>query len=398
LEFNGYERENGSIGIRNFVIALPSVVCSNQVAINIERKVKGVIALPHQFGCGHVEKDYQYFMRVISGLGKNPNVFGVLIVGLGCESITAEKLAAEIGKINSNVKFLNIQDQGTIKTTEMGIKIVKDMISDSKKQKRRTFDISNLVLGTECGSSDPTSGIAANPALGVAADKLVEARGTVILPEFIEWIGTEHILERRAINEEVAKNIGEPIKIFLETAKKMGMDFKKVSLMAPGNIKGGLSTIEEKSLGTICKGGNSPIQGVLKYAENPPGKGLYLMFEPGLDVESMTGMAAAGAHVIVFTTGMGSPTGNPVCPVLRVTGNPYTYQKMKDNIDIDASTIITEEEPISLVGERIFNEIIDVANGKITIAEKLGHHELAFFRPPIGGFLSIGQQQISKYF
>ncbi|MHA1297979.1 MAG: UxaA family hydrolase [Candidatus Helarchaeota archaeon] len=398
MEFMGYEREDGSVGIRNYVIILPSVVCSNQVAINIERKVEGVIALPHQFGCGHVENDYKHFIRSLSGLGKNPNVHSVLVIGLGCETISADALVKEISKVNKRVEYLNIQDQGTIRTTERGIEIAREMVSESEKQKRKSYDLSNLILGTECGSSDPTSGIAANPALGVAADMIVEAGGTVILPEFIEWIGTEHILKRRAINKEVAKQISEPIKIFLESAKRMGYDFKKISLMAPGNIKGGLSTIEEKALGTICKGGNSPIQGVLKYAEKPPGKGLYLMFEPGIDVESMTGMASAGAHIIVFTTGMGSPTGNPVCPVLRVTGNPQTYQKMKDNIDIDASTILTEGETIESVGKRILNEILEVANGKITIAEKLGHHELAFFRPPFAGFLPTVQQNVSQFF
>ncbi|MFX0140860.1 MAG: hypothetical protein ACFFDN_44895, partial [Candidatus Hodarchaeota archaeon] len=183
-----------------------------------------------------------------------------------------------------------------------------------------------------------------------------------------------------------------------DAAKSMGYDFKKISLMAPGNIKGGLSTIEEKALGTICKAGTSPIQGTVRYAEKPSGKGLYLMFEPGIDVESMTGMASAGAQIIVFTTGMGSPTGNPVCPVIRVTGNPHTYQKMKDNIDIDASPILTIGESIETIGKQIFDEIINVANGKITIAEKLGHHELAFFRPPFAGFLPTVQQQVSKYF
>ncbi|NVM04991.1 MAG: UxaA family hydrolase [Candidatus Helarchaeota archaeon] len=398
MEFKGFDREDGSVGVRNYVIVLPTVVCSNQVAINIERKVEGVIALPHQFGCGHVENDYQHFLRSISGLGKNPNVHSVLIVGLGCESISAEALTKEIEKTHKKVEFLNIQDQGTIKTTEMGIKIAKEMLIESQKEKQKLFDLSNLILGTECGGSDPTSGIAANPAVGVVADMIVEAGGTVILPEFIEWIGTEHILAKRAINEEVSKKIIEPIKVFLNTAKEMGYDFKKISLMAPGNIKGGLSTIEEKSLGTICKGGKSPIQDVLKYAESPPGKGLYLMFEPGLDVESMTGMAASGAQIIVFTTGRGSPTGNPVCPVIRVTGNPQTYEKMRDNIDIDASTIITKGTSIETVGKQIFDEIIDVANGKLTIAEKLGHHELAFFRPPFTGFMPGLQQQVSQFF
>lgn len=398
MEFHGFEREDGSVGVRNYVIILPTVVCSNQVAINIERKVDGVIALPHQFGCGHVENDYQHFLRSISGLGKNPNVYSVLIIGLGCESFSADTLAKEIEKSSKRVEFLNIQDQGTIETTNKGIELAKEMVKESEKLKRKSVDLSNLILGTECGSSDPTSGIAANPALGVAADMIVKAGGTVILPEFIEWIGTEHILARRAVNEDVAKQIKEPIKLFLNTAKSMGYDFKKISLMAPGNIKGGLSTIEEKALGTICKGGNSSIQGVLRYAEKPPSRGLYLMFEPGIDVESMTGMASAGAHIIVFTTGMGSPTGNPVCPVIRVTGNPHTYKKMKDNIDIDASSILTRGESIETVGKQIFNEIIEVANGKITIAEQLGHHELAFFRPPMAGFLPTVQQQVSKYF
>lgn len=396
LEFKGYEREDGSVGVRNHVIILPTVVCSNQVAINIEKQVKGVVALPHQFGCGHVENDYKHFLRSISGLGKNPNVFSVLIIGLGCESISAEILAKEIK--NKKVEYLNIQDYGTIKTTELGIKIVKDMVKESMKLKRKSFNLSNLVLGLKCGGSDPTSGITINPALGVAADKVVEAGGTVILPEFVEWIGTEHILASRAINEEVARQITEPIKAFLDSAKEMGYDFKKVSLLAPGNIKGGLSTIEEKALGTIAKGGSSQIQGVLQYAEKPSGKGLYLMFEPGIDVESMTGLAASGTHIIAFTTGLGTPTGNPICPVIKMTGNPRTYEKMKDNIDLDVSSILTEGESLEAAGNKILNEIIKVADGKMTKAEKLGNHELAFFRPPFGGLVTSPQQKMSQFF
>ncbi|MFX1326354.1 MAG: altronate dehydratase, partial [Promethearchaeota archaeon] len=252
--------------------------------------------------------------------------------------------------------------------------LCKNLAASAQEVKREYFDFSNLTLGLECGGSDSISGITANPAVGVISDKIVNLGGTSILPEYTEWIGTEHLLVKRAVNEEVAKKIKAPLKEFLDRAKNSGFDFLGVQ-PTPGNIAGGLSTIEEKSLGTISKGGKANIQGVLQYSEKPSGKGLWLMVEPGLDIISVTGLAAAGAQVIIMTTGRGTPLGNPVVPVIKICGNPKTCDWMANNIDVNASLIITEGSKINDIATLLWEKLKKTCNGEPTIAEILGFEE-----------------------
>jgi D-galactarate dehydratase / Altronate hydrolase, C terminus. len=240
-------------------------------------------------------------------------------------------------------------------------------------------DISELILSIECGGSDTTSGLASNPAVGYASDKLVDMGGTSIFSETTEFIGAEHILARRAVTAEVGQKILNIVKACEDKAKTMGVDMRG-GQPTPGNIEGGITTIEEKSLGCIYKGGTKPIQDVLDYGEAPKGKGLYIMDTPGQDIESITGMTAGGSQIVVFTTGRGTPTGSPICPVIKVTGNPWTYENMKDNIDINAGTIVEGDQSLKEVGEIIFNEIVNVANGKLTKAEALGHREFGIYK------------------
>ncbi|MBD3227282.1 MAG: altronate dehydratase [Candidatus Lokiarchaeota archaeon] len=382
-EFMGYEREDGSVGIRNKIAILPSVVCSSVVAEKISEKVENSVALSHPFGCGHIGPDFQYVSRTLSGLAANPNVYGALVVGLGCENMTSKILARMIKKTRKRVEFFDIQDVkgGTISSIEKGISIAKKMADEAKELKKEPFDFSHLVLGLECGGSDSISGITANPAVGIISDKIINLKGTSILPEFTEWIGTEHLLKERAVNKEVAEKIDNTITSFIKSTEKIGLDFRGAQ-PTPGNIKGGLTTIEEKSLGTIAKAGKAPITGVVQYSEKPKGKGLWLMIEPGLDVESMTGLAASGAQLIIMTTGRGTPTGNPVCPVIKICGNPKTCDWMNCNIDIDASEIITEGKSIETIGLTLWEEVKKVCNGKLTKAEELGHSEMAIWRLP----------------
>jgi altronate dehydratase large subunit len=238
-------------------------------------------------------------------------------------------------------------------------------------------DARALVVGLKCGGSDLTSGLAANPAVGAASDMIVNMGGTVFISETPELMGAEHLLAKRSANEVVAKRIYEIIDWWEQRAKNEGVRFH---LITAGNIEGGLTTIEEKSLGAVYKAGSSVIQGVLEYAEKPKDKGLFIMNTTGDDLNSNTGMLAGGAHIILFTTGRGSPVGTPLAPVIKITGNPYTYQKMKDNMDINAGTIIEGQETIAEVGARIYNEILKVASGKKTKAEAIGHNEFAIFR------------------
>ncbi|MHA1104708.1 MAG: hypothetical protein ACTSPN_03195 [Promethearchaeota archaeon] len=262
------------------------------------------------------------------------------------------------------------------------------MREEANELKKEPFDFSNLVLGLECGGSDSISGISANPAVGKVSDRVVELGGTSILPEFTEWIGTEHLLIKRAVNESVAQKINDTITGFIENLKGLGIDFLGVQ-PTPGNIEGGLSTIEEKSLGNIAKSGKSLIQGILNYSEPPKTKGLWLMLEPGLDIESMTGLAAAGAQIILMTTGRGSPCGNPVVPVIKLCGNPKTCDWMAENIDVDASPIIKGDKTIEELAEVLWLKMKKTLNGEHTQAEKLGFNDIAIWRNTASPFQYI---------
>lgn len=380
-EFLGYQRPKGLVGIRNKIAILSSVVCVNHVAEQIAKNIENSVALTHPLGCGQFGTDFSYTVRTLAGLASNPNVYGVVIIGLGCENLTSNLLARHIKKSKKPVEYFNLQDinGGTKVAIEYGIELGKKMAIEASELKREPFDFSYLVLGLECGGSDSISGITANPAVGIVSDKVVELGGTSILPEFTEWIGTEHLLMKRAINDKVAEKIHHPIKKFLENTMKMGIDFRGIQ-PTPGNIQGGLTTIEEKSLGTIAKAGKAPIQGILDYSVKPRRNGLWLMIEPGFDVESMTGLAAAGAQVIIMTTGRGSPCGNPVAPVIKVCGNVRTCNWMKINIDVDASKIITENKSVENIADSLWEKLIKTCNGDLTKAEIFGFEDLAIWR------------------
>ena len=374
-EFLGFQRPNGMVGIRNKIAVMTSVVCVNTVARKIVDKVDNAVAIVHPLGCGQTGRDFSNTVGILSGLASNPNVYGVLLIGLGCENLTINHISRQIDK-TQNIESFNVQDikGGTPKAIEKGIKICKRFSEEANELKKENFDFSYLTLGLECGGSDSISGITANPAVGIVSDKIVKMGGTSILPEFTEWVGTEHLLSKRAITTDVADKINEPIKKFLAKTMERGIDFLGIQ-PTPGNIAGGLSTIEEKSLGTITKAGKVPIQGVFKYSDKPKGKGLWLMVEPGFDIESMTGLAAAGAQVIIMTTGRGSPVGNPVAPVIKICGNPKTCDWMASNIDIDASKIITNDKTIENLSEILWNKLKKVCNGEKTKAEILGFEE-----------------------
>lgn len=375
-EFLGYSRSNGQVGIRNKIAVISSVVCVNSVARRVAEKIDNAVAITHPAGCGQFGRDFIYTFRTLTGLANNPNVYGVIVIGLGCENLLSSNLANSIKKSQKPVEFFDVQDVqgGTISAIEKGTQLCKNLAASAQEVKREYFDFSNLTLGLECGGSDSISGITANPAVGVVSDKIVNLGGTSILPEFTEWIGTEHLLVKRAVNEEVAKKIKVPLKEFLDRANESGFDFLGVQ-PTPGNIAGGLSTIEEKSLGTISKGGKAKIQGVLQYSEKPNGKGLWLMVEPGLDIISVTGLAAAGAQVIIMTTGRGTPLGNPVVPVIKICGNPKTCDWMANNIDVNASLIITECSKIDDIATLLWEKLKKTCNGEPTIAEILGFEE-----------------------
>ncbi len=380
MNFLGYRRPNGKVGVRNHVLVIPSVVCSQGAAEAIARNLKGVDYLPNVFGCAQVGADLEQTKRTLVGFGTNPNVFAVLVVGNGCESLPAKELADAVQPSGKRVEFIEIQEVGgTKKTIAKGRRIVKEMLADAAVLKREAIPAAELILATECGGSDFTSGLASNPSLGAASDLLVGAGGTVILSETTELIGAEHLLARRARTPEIGEKVLDLIAWWEKEARATGQDIRGAN-PAPGNIVGGITTLEEKSLGCIHKEGTTPLEEVIRYAFSPTKKGLVLMDTPGHDIDQLTGMMAGGAQIAVFTTGRGTPTGSPIAPVIKITGNAETFRKMRDNIDLNVSQIIKGKETVREAGKRIFEEMIEVASGKLAKAEKSGQRDFCIFK------------------
>ncbi len=366
--FTGYERPDGAVGIRNYVAILPSVSCANGVVSAIAREVPEAVPLYHQHGCGRGGTDMGLHNRTLQNLCKNPNIAAVLVIGLGCEVVKSDGLALVVGLSKKPVEHLVIQKEGgSQKTARKGIELARSLLEKVSTLEKTEFPLEKLTLGLECGGSDAFSGITANPGVGIASDWLVEQGGTVILTETTEMIGTSHILERRAANSESAKQIAEIISSTEQKTREVLGDMAKVAI-SPGNMDGGMSSIREKSLGCIVKAGTSNINQVMDYAEIPREKGLVVMHGPGYDTESMTGLAAGGAQVIIFTTGMGNPIGFPTVPVIKVASTSQMYTAMEDDMDVNAGVILEGKE-LADVGSDIIGLIRRVLNGEKTKAE-----------------------------
>ena len=380
MNFEGYRRPKGKAGVRNHVLVIPSVVCSQGAAEAITRNVKGAVYLANVFGCAQVGDDREQTKRTLVGFGTNPNVFAVLVVGNGCENLPAKEVAEAIAPSGKRVEFIEIQEVGgTKKTIAKGKRIIREMLADAAALHREPIPLSEMILATECGGSDYTSGLASNPALGAASDYLIEAGGTVILSETTELIGAEHLLARRARTPEIGQKVLDLIAWWEREAIATGQDIRGAN-PAPGNIAGGITTIEEKSLGCIYKGGTKALEEVIPYGFPPTRRGLILMNTPGHDIDQLTGMMAGGAQIAVFTTGRGTPTGSPIAPVIKITGNAETYRKMKDNLDLNVNRILQGKESVKEAGRTVFNEMVAVASGKLTKAEKLGQRDFCIFK------------------
>ena len=366
-EFMGYVRPDGQVGCRNHVAVMPSVTCAGDVASAIVRQVAGTVGYFHHQGCCQLPPDLDRVTETLISLGKSPNVAAVLVVSLGCEGTNHERLTAEIRKTGKPVRIIRIQELGGVSAAiKAGIDAAQELVMLVSGIQRQPVSIDRITMAIKCGASDTTSGMASNCVVGYVADKLVDLGATVVFGETTEFLGGEHLLARRAVNPEVSDKIYEIVNRMEARARSLGCDMRK-GQPTPGNIEGGLSSIEEKSLGAIVKSGTRPIQGVMEYPETiGQRKGLWIKDTPGREPEILTGMAATGAQFMMFSTGRGAPQGFPTMPVLKVCGNPNTYERMSHDMDINAGRIITGEKSIEEVGEEAFSAILDLLSGKQT--------------------------------
>ena len=369
MKFMGYRRANGTVGVRNYIAVIPSVFCANTVVERIARQVEGAVALRHPVGCGQQGLDLEFTARTLIAMGNHPNVAAVVVVGLGCERFKPTELYEGIKKSGKPVGMLVIQDDGgSVQTIEKGVQMAKEFAKQELARPRVECDISELMVAVKCGGTDATSGLAANPTLGEMCDILTSHGGSAIISELNELIGTEDMLAGRAINEEVAKKVYSAV-YEVEDRMRNRLDErypKRNFLMSPGNFDGGVSSIVEKALGGVHKSGTSPIVDVLEYAvaAQPDQKGMFLMNSDSHDGEVVTGMIGCGAQIVAFTSGRGNPTGFPFVPIIKVTGNDYTFEKMKDDFDFNAGGIISKDESLEDKGKEFFEMVLRVANGE----------------------------------
>ena len=376
--FWGYERANGSVGVRNHVAVISAMDNSNFVARRVCDQVKGTVPVCPCFGRGEVGDDLEQHIAILGGIGANPNVYGAVIVSL--EPVIAGRIADIIRKEGKEAIVLSFDDYGgTVGTTAEAIKTAERMVIAASMQQRVETPVSKLLLGTECGGSDTISGLISNPATGMVADTLIDLGGSAILSETTEWMGAEEQLRARAVTPEIGQKIVDAIKWYEDYIISIGVDINGTN-PAPDNIKGGLSTIEEKALGAVEKGGSRPIQDLITYGERPTKQGLTLVDASPGGVENTTTLAAAGCQLIIFSTGKGNPIGNPIVPTIKVTGNDRTIVNYADNIDVDLTRAVTDDISLEDVAAGLFEDMIDYANGKLTTAEVLGDTEIAVTR------------------
>ena len=395
--FMGYRRENGRVGTRNYIGILTSVNCSATAARMIASafgpeemarypNVDGVVAFVHGTGCGMAGQGegFEALQRVMWGYARNPNHGGVLMVGLGCEMNQIDWLLEAYGlKQGPLFKTMNIQDSmGLAKTVETGIAMVREMLPEVNRATRESCPASELMVALQCGGSDALSGVTANPALGYACDLLVAQGGTGVLAETPEIYGAEHLLIRRAIDDATGERLIGLIDWWQDyTARNHGSMDNNPS---PGNKKGGLTTILEKSLGAASKGGTTPLTGVFKYAEPVTARGFTFMDSPGYDPASVTGQIASGCNLVTFTTGRGSAFGSKPSPCIKIATNTEMYERLMSDMDINAGAMLTEGQSLEEKGREIYDMLLTVASGNPSKSEAQGLGDYEFVPWQIG--------------
>ena len=381
--FQGFKRPDGRAGVRNEIWIIPTVGCVNNVASAIEKRaqaylagsVDSILAFSHPYGCSQMGEDQENTRRILADLINHPNAGGVLVLGLGCENSNIDILKEYIGEYDENrVKFLVCQESED--EIQDGLELVKELTKYAGAFTREPIPCSELIIGMKCGGSDGLSGITANPAVGAFSDLLIANGGTTILTEVPEMFGAETLLMNRCENEE----------LFEQTVKLIN-DFKNYFTShnqtiyenpSPGNKKGGISSLEDKSLGCTQKSGSAPVRGVLSYGEPVAVHGLNLLSAPGNDLVASTALAASGAHIVLFTTGRGTPFASPV-PTVKISSNSALYEHKKGWIDFNCGTLV-DRKPLKELGEELFQYVLDVASGKKVKAEEAGFHDMAIFK------------------
>ncbi|MBQ7934592.1 MAG: UxaA family hydrolase, partial [Lachnospiraceae bacterium] len=380
--FMGYPRSDGRVGVRNEIWIIPTVGCVNNVATAIADKAKrmlqgtveDVIAFPHPYGCSQMGDDQEYTRQILADLIRHPNAGGVLVLGLGCENSNIEVLKPYIGEVDERrVKFLVSQECEDEEAQALAL--VQELIAYAGTIQRERTSVEKLVIGMKCGGSDGLSGITANPLVGRFSDRLIARGGTTILTEVPEMFGAETILMNRCENEQLFQRTVDLINDFKQYFTNHGQTIYENP--SPGNKAGGISTLEDKSLGCTQKSGSAPVKGVLAYGERVEGTGLHLLSAPGNDLVASTALAAAGAQIVLFTTGRGTPFASPV-PTVKISTNDALAQKKHKWIDFNAGDVLRED--MDQVADRFYEYVLQVADGTKVCAEVAGYHDMAIFK------------------
>ena len=379
MTFWGYRRPDGRVGIRNKILILPASVCASDTTRIIASQVESAVTFNNQNGCSQVPSDQQFTMDVMAGYAANPNVYGTVVVSLGCENCQMDLVLDAIKeRTNKPIRHFIIQENGgTISTVEKAVRAAKEMAQEASLLQKEEFDFSELIIGTECGGSDPTSGLAANVLIGEMSDRMVELGGTSILSETTEFIGAEHILARRGKTKEISDRIYQIVHDYEHAIKLVGHDIREGN-PSPGNKKGGISSLEDKSLGCTQKSGSAPVMGVLSYGEPVKEKGLNLLSAPGNDLVASTALAASGAHIVLFTTGRGTPFASPV-PTVKISTNNQLAEKKQNWIDFNCGVMVNGT-PLDELSENLLDFVLEIASGKKSKSEEAGFHDMAIFK------------------
>jgi len=373
-KFTGYRRENGRVGVRNHVVILPLDDLSNAACEAVANNIKGTMALPHAYGRLQFGEDLELFFRSIIGAGANPNVAAAVVIGI--EPEWTERIVNGIAETGKPVKGFSIERSGDINTIAAASRQALEYVQWASELQRTECAMNELYVSVKCGESDTTSGLASNPTVGNAIDKLVEMGATTCFGETSEITGAEHVCKERAATPEIGEEFMRVWNAYNDIIVKFKTDDLSGSQPTKGNIRGGLTTIEEKAFGNLQKiGKKSRYVGVLKPAEAPKGKGLWFMDTSSAAAEAVTLWAASGAVVHLFPTGQGNIIGNPILPVIKLSANPLTCRTMSEHVDLDVSAILRGEMTLDQAGDKLLEMIARTANGRLTAAEALGHRE-----------------------